>query len=45
MEPGLAHQMTYGEGSGQTITHHYAGAMQPKKRKNKGKGKKKVCKK
>jgi len=48
MEEGLAHQMTYGDGSGQNTKHHYAGTISNKKRSNgpysKAKCKKKVVK-
>ncbi len=33
MDEGLAHQMTYGDGSGQNTKHHYAGTIKSKKRK------------
>ena len=33
MEHGLAHQMTYGSGDGNSIKHRYDGVMPNKKRK------------
>lgn len=30
---GLAHQMVYGDGSSQTVRHHYAGTLKKHKRK------------
>ena len=33
MEQGLAQQMAYGNGEGQTIKHRYAGVMPNKKHK------------
>ena len=34
MDEGLAHQMTYGDGSGQNTKHHYSGTINNKKRKS-----------
>lgn len=42
MEHGLAKQMVYGNGEGNTVTHHYAGAT-PKKTKKYRKKPKKAC--
>jgi hypothetical protein len=36
VDQGLAHQMTYGDGNGQTVTHYYAGVKKkPRKKKKK----------
>lgn len=39
-EGGLAHTMVYGDGSGNTVTHHYAGNID----KSKKRGNKMACK-
>jgi hypothetical protein len=42
VDQGLAHQMTYGDGNGQTVTHYYAGVKKkPRKKKKKPRKKKK----
>jgi hypothetical protein len=41
MESGLAHQMVYGDGKGQNITHYYAGAKPDIKKSLRSKRKKK----
>jgi hypothetical protein len=33
MDQGLAHQMTYGTGEGQSTKHHYAGVKKALKKK------------